>query len=222
MRGARPGAAHTSLDAYNEIMPLDVSREFYEDWEYFVFKLRWEKESLNQEGIPVPPLEAWPEFARLYYKWLRPGEFGKRTPTELTMLLTEGMTLAMYRSDWGLARSYSDLALQDERFGRLDQTEKLSGWSQRVSLEVLDGDLSAALRFTRLMLGEPGHLAFLMARGGLMEAAAHKPEDIAPVEWTEAAQELLRRKTRFVARAKKLVPGVSTLGDIERVLRSTL
>ena len=203
-------------------MPLDACREFYEDWEYFVFKLRWGEGSLNQEGIHMPPLEAWPEFARLYYKWLRPGEFEKRTPTELNMLLTEGMTLAMYRSEWALGRGYSDLALQDERFGRLDQTNKLSSWSQRVSLEVLDCDLPAALRFTRLILAESGHLAFMMARSGLMEAAAHTSDEIAPVEWAEAAKELLSRKKRFVARAKKLVPGVSTYGDIERVLRTTL
>ena len=134
-------------------MPPDVSQEFWEDWEYMVFGLRYGPRAVprtpEEEGVEPrkPPLQTWSEFEKMEQKFFCHGEIERRSPTELMLFSMQGIALAMERQDWARGRHYSDLLLRDQRFDELDPADQPWALQSRAYLEQESGHPEAAIPF---------------------------------------------------------------------------
>ena len=134
-------------------MRPDVSQEFWEDWEYMVFGLRYGPKAVprtpDEEGVEPrkPPSETWLEFEKMEQKFFCHGEIERRSPTELMMFSMQGVALAIERRDWARGRHYSDLLLRDPRFDELGPSDQPWALQSRAYLEQVSGHPQSATPF---------------------------------------------------------------------------
>jgi len=219
-QGCTTGITNSALGklfqgTYPRSTNTDVDLELFDDWDRLAFGMT----HLKRPGDVAP--EAQQEYDHIWDRYLRPGEWEKRTASELMLLLSQGWYLAMDREDWSRARELNQLLRDDLRWAHVPVSDQQHAHQSRAYIEFYDGQPETALVEVEAIHALGGRLASVLVPGLVGFFAEESPaEQIAHPRWVELLQASLHTNKKWHSKAMKLVPGTATCADLLDLLEA--